>query len=92
MECYFAELLMSRFSFQLVFDNYTAAPRSSDALPVSSFSRKTSANNLNEDSSSAGPVQDLNELRQQLQAMKKQTFIVMEQSRKSSEKEKFALQ
>jgi hypothetical protein len=75
----------------LVFDNYIAAPRSSDALPASFFAKKTSANNFNEDSSSAEPGQNLNELRQQLQAMKKQVLIVMEQSRKSSEKEKQAL-
>jgi hypothetical protein len=88
MKCYFAKLLMSMFSFQLVFDNYTAAPRLSNAMPASSFSKKSSADNLNEDSSSADPGQNLNELRQQLQAMKKQELIVMEQSRKSSEKEK----
>jgi hypothetical protein len=41
---------------------------------------------------SADPGSDLNELRQQLQAMKKQTLIIMDQSRKSSEKEKLALQ
>jgi hypothetical protein len=34
----------------------------------------------------------LNELRQQLQAMTKQTLTIMDQSQKSSEKEKLALQ
>jgi uncharacterized protein YpiB (UPF0302 family) len=34
----------------------------------------------------------LEELRQQLQYMKKQTLKIMEQSRKSSEREKIALQ
>jgi hypothetical protein len=62
---------MSGFSFQLVFDNYTAAPRSSDALPASSYSRKTSIDEFIEDYSNTDPVEDLNELRQQLQSMKK---------------------
>ena len=92
MECYFAKLLMSIFSFQLVFDNYTATLRSSDALPASSCLRKTSADDFVEDSSNADPVQDLNELRQQLQSMKKQALVIMEQSQKSSEREKIALQ
>jgi hypothetical protein len=35
---------------------------------------------------------ELTELRQQLQAMKKQSLIVMDPSRKSSEQEKIALQ
>lgn len=76
----------------MVFDNYTAIPRSSDALPAFSYSRKTSADDFVEDSSNADPVQDLNELRQQLQSMKEQALVVMEQSRKSSEREKIALQ
>jgi hypothetical protein len=75
---------MSRFSFQLVFDNYTAPPGSSDALPATSHSRKTSVDDFVEDSSSADPLRELNGLRQQLQLMKKQTLVVMEQSRKSS--------
>jgi hypothetical protein len=83
---------MSGFSFQLVFDNYTAAPRSSDALPASSYLRKTFTDDFVEDSSNADPLRDLDELRQQLQSMKKQTLVVMEQSRKSSEREKIALQ
>jgi hypothetical protein len=76
----------------LVFDNYTAIPRSSDAFPASSYSRKTPADDFVEDSLDVDPVQDLNELRQQLQSMKKQALVVMEQSRKSSEREKIALQ
>jgi hypothetical protein len=83
--------LISIFFFQLIFDNYTAVPRASDALPASSFAKRTPADNLNEDSSSTEPDQTLNELRQQLQAMKKQVLIVMEQSLKSSKKEKQAL-
>ena len=80
------------FFCQLVFDNYTATPRSSDALPVSSYSRKASADDFVEDSSDAGSTHDLDELRQQLQSMKKQVVVIMEQSRKSSEREKIARQ
>jgi hypothetical protein len=83
---------MSRLSFQLVFDNYTAAPGFSDALPATSHSRKTSVDDFFEDSSSADPLRELNELRQQLQLIKKQTLVVMEQSRKSSKHEWSALQ
>jgi hypothetical protein len=50
------------------------------------------ADELNEDSSSKGSAQDLEELRQQLQSMKKQVLMTMEQSRKSLEMEKIALQ
>ena len=92
MEIYVAEWLTSGFSFQLVFDNYTATPRSSDALPASSYSRKTSADDIVGGSSNAASAHDLNELRQQLQAMKKQTLVIMEQSRKLSEREKLAQQ
>jgi hypothetical protein len=76
----------------LVFDNYTAVPRSSDALPASSYSKKNAMDEFVEDSSDANPVEDLNELRQQLQSMKKQALVIMEQSRRSSEREKLALQ
>jgi hypothetical protein len=92
MECYVAKLLIPIFSFQLVFDNYTVNPHSSNVLPASSIPRRTSSNNLNEDSSNADPGEDLYELRQQLQSMKKQALVIMEQSRRSSEKEKIALQ
>ncbi|KAK1650529.1 hypothetical protein QYE76_068334 [Lolium multiflorum] len=77
---------------ELVFDNYTAAPGSSDALPAASFSRKTSIDDFVEDFFNADLLRDLDELRQQLQSMKKQALVVMEQSRKSSEREKIALQ
>jgi hypothetical protein len=84
---------MSNFYFQLVFDNYTSTPRPSDAFPASSYSKKTPIDDeLIEDSLSKGSAQDLEELRQQLQSMKKQALIIMEQSRKSSEREKVALQ
>jgi hypothetical protein len=84
---------MSHFYFQLVFDNYTSTPRPSDAFPSSSCLKRTPvADELNEDSSSKGSAQDLEELRQQLQSMKKQVLMTMEQSRKSLEREKIALQ
>ena len=76
----------------MVFDNYTATPRSSDALPASSSSRKTSADDIVGGSSNADSAHDLNELRQQLQDKKKQTLVIMEQSRKLSEREKLAQQ
>jgi hypothetical protein len=84
---------MSNFYFQLVLDNYTSTPRPFDAFPASSYSKKTPIDDeLIEDSLSKGSAQDLEELRQQLQSMKKQALIIMEQSRKSSERENVALQ
>jgi hypothetical protein len=84
---------MSKFSFQLVFDNYTPTPRSSDALSASSYSKKMLADDeFIVDSSTMGPAHDLEELRQQLQSMKKQALVIMEQSRRSSEREKIARQ
>jgi hypothetical protein len=79
---------MSKFPFQLVFDNYTAAPGSSDALPATSCSRKTSVDDFTEDSSNADLSQELSDLRQQLQSMKRQAIIIMDRFRKSSEREK----
>jgi tRNA U34 5-carboxymethylaminomethyl modifying GTPase MnmE/TrmE len=76
----------------LVFDNYTVVPRSSDALPAASYSRKTSVVEFIEGSSSAAQNEDLDELRQQLQSMKKQALVIMEQSRRSPQREKLALQ
>jgi hypothetical protein len=67
-------------------------PRPSDALPATSYSRKNSVDKFIESSLTAGQQEDLNELRQQLQSMKKQALVIMEQSRRSSEKENFALQ
>ena len=84
---------MSNLLFQLIFDNYTPTPRPSDVFPTSSRLKKTPIDSeFGEDSSSKGSAQDLEELRQQLQYAKKQTLVMMEQSRKSSEKEKVALQ
>ncbi|KAK1678499.1 hypothetical protein QYE76_039347 [Lolium multiflorum] len=73
---------------ELIFDNYTPIPTPSNASP-SSRAEKTVTD--------AAPVddtlsQELNDLRQQLQYAKKQTLVMMEQSRKSSEAEKVALQ
>ncbi|KAK1648677.1 hypothetical protein QYE76_066482 [Lolium multiflorum] len=77
---------------ELVFYNYTATPRSSDALPASSYSKKASVDNFTEDSSNASLSQELNDLRQQLQSMKKRAIMIMDRFRKSSEREKVALQ
>ncbi|KAK1693498.1 hypothetical protein QYE76_010195 [Lolium multiflorum] len=78
---------------ELVFDIYTSTPRPSDALPASSYSKKMPVDDeFIEDSSGMGSVQDLEELRQQLQSMKKQTLVIMEQSRRSTEKEQIARQ
>ncbi|KAK1650606.1 hypothetical protein QYE76_068411 [Lolium multiflorum] len=78
---------------ELVFDNYTSTPHPSDALPASSHSKKTPVEDeFIEDSSSMGSVQDLEELRQQLQSMKKQALVIMEQSRRSTEREQIARQ
>jgi hypothetical protein len=81
-----------RFSFQLVFDNYTATPRPSDALPASSYLKKASTDDFTEDSSDANLSQELNDLWQQLQSIKKQSIMIMDRFRKSSEREKVALQ
>ncbi|KAK1641938.1 hypothetical protein QYE76_059743, partial [Lolium multiflorum] len=74
---------------ELVFDNYTPSSAPSNISPSSSHSRRPLAD--------AAPVGDslpreLDELRQQLQYAKKQTLVMMEKSRKSSEAEKIALQ
>jgi prophage DNA circulation protein len=80
------------FSLQLIFDNYTTGPHSSAALPAASCSKRSSAVEYIGGSSSAAQNEDLDELRQQLQSMKKQTLVIMEQSRRSSENEKRAVQ
>jgi hypothetical protein len=84
---------MSSLFFQLIFDNYSATPRPSDVLPASSRLKKAPvAVERIEDSSNKNSAEDLEELRQQLQSLKKQSLMIMEQSRKSSEREKIALQ
>ncbi|KAK1607061.1 hypothetical protein QYE76_030734 [Lolium multiflorum] len=77
---------------ELVFDNYTATAGPFDASPATSHSRKTYVDDVVDDSSQADLLQELNELRQQLQSMKKQAVVVMDQSRKSSDRELAALQ
>jgi F0F1-type ATP synthase membrane subunit b/b' len=72
-----------------VFDNYTPSPAPPDVLPSPSCSRKNLADTEPVEESLS---QELDELRQQLQYAKRQTLVMMEQSRKASEAEKIALQ
>lgn len=85
---------MSTFSFfQLIFDNYSKAAVPPSASPATSYSKRIADDALLDDSSSVNLNQlEIAELRQQLQATKKQSLIFMEQSRKSSEREKMAFQ
>ena len=85
---------MSTFSFfQLIFDNYYKIAGTSPASPATSRSNRIPDDVSLDYSSRANLDQsELTELRQQLQTMKKQSLIVMEQSHKSSEREKMALQ
>ena len=78
-------------SLQLIFVNYTVVPPSA-ALPATSYSKRSSADKFIWGSSSAAQNEDLDELRQQLQSMKKQSLVIMEQSRRLSENEKLAVQ
>ncbi|KAK1645990.1 hypothetical protein QYE76_063795 [Lolium multiflorum] len=73
----------------LVFDNYTASSAPSNVSPSSPRSRRTRADLTSVEDSLP---RELDELRQQLQSMKKQTLVMMEKSRKSSEAEEIALQ
>ncbi|KAK1678207.1 hypothetical protein QYE76_039055 [Lolium multiflorum] len=74
---------------KLIFDNYTPTSTPSNVSPSSSHARRTFADTAPVDDTLS---QELDELRQQLQYAKKQTLVMMEQSRKSSEAEKVALQ
>jgi hypothetical protein len=79
------------FAFQLIFDNYTGAGYS-DTSPAASHSMKIPESaSLDVSSCPASTQKELAELRQQLQLMKKQTMIALEQSRKSSDREQAAL-
>ncbi|KAK1666760.1 hypothetical protein QYE76_054919 [Lolium multiflorum] len=78
--------------YRLIFDNYTSTPGPSDVFPPSRSKKTPVAVEFIEDFSSKDSAQDLEELRQQLQSTKKQSLMLMEQSRKSSEREKVALQ
>ncbi|XP_051209300.2 uncharacterized protein [Lolium perenne] len=73
---------------ELIFDNYTPTSAPSNVSP-SSRARRAFADTAPVDDTLS---QELDELRQQLQYAKKQTLVMMEQSRKSSEAEKIALQ
>jgi hypothetical protein len=75
----------------LTFHNYTVVPPPT-VLPSVPCSKKSSADEFIKNSLNTAHTEDLNELRQQLQLMKKQALLLMEQSRKSSEKEKLAIQ
>jgi hypothetical protein len=60
--------------------------------PSASHSARAPSDVILDDSSCADSLhQELADLRQQLQAMKKQAMIVMDQSRKSSDREQAAL-
>ena len=85
-------MISKYFLFQLIFDNYTTGPHSSAVLPAATCSKRSFAVEYIGGSSSAAQNEDLDELRQQLQSMKKQALVIMEQSRKSSENEKRAVQ
>ncbi|KAK1604858.1 hypothetical protein QYE76_028531 [Lolium multiflorum] len=76
---------------KLIFDNYSSIPGPPEVFP-SSLSKKSSVPVNLDDSSSMDLIEELKELRVQLQSVKKQSLILMEQSRESSEKEKIALQ
>ena len=77
----------------MIFDNYSKAAVPPSASPATSYSKRIADEVLLDDSSSVNLNQlEIAELRQQLQATKKQSLIFMEQSRKSSEREKMALQ
>jgi hypothetical protein len=71
-----------------VFDNYTPSPAPPDVLPSPCSGKNLTSTEPVDDSLS----QDLGELRQQLQYAKRQTLVMMEQSRRASEAEKNALQ
>ncbi|KAK1649169.1 hypothetical protein QYE76_066974 [Lolium multiflorum] len=77
---------------ELIFDNYTSTPGPAEVFPSPPSKKTPVAVNFVEDSASKNSAEDLEELRQQLQSMKKQSLMLMEQSRKSSEREKAAFQ
>jgi hypothetical protein len=60
-------------------------------VPPAHCLKKSSAGEFFESSSNAAHTEDLNELRQQLQLLKKQALTLMEQSRQSSNNEKLAI-
>ncbi|KAK1669777.1 hypothetical protein QYE76_057936 [Lolium multiflorum] len=84
-------LKMRQENMKLIFDNYSPIPDPPEVFP-SSLAKKSSVPVNLDDSSSVDLTEELKELRVQLQSVKKQSLILMEQSRESSEKEKIALQ
>ena len=80
------------FSLQLIFDNYTTGPHSSAAMPAASYPKRFSTVEYTGGLSSAAQNEDLDELREELQSKKKQILVIMEQSRRSSDNEKRAIQ
>ena len=78
--------------FQFICDNYTKAAGPSNISPAVSHSARAAGDVFLDDSSCVSSMhQELADLRQQLQAMKKQAITVMDQSRKSSDRERAAL-
>jgi hypothetical protein len=79
------------FTFQLVFYNYTETG-CSDVSPAASQPAKISKN-ISSDASSIpdSTKREMEELRQQLQLLKKQTMTALDQAWKSSDHEKIAL-
>jgi hypothetical protein len=84
---------MSTFLFfQFICDNYTEATGPSNTSPTISHSARAAGDVFLDDSSCVHSMhQELADLRQQLQAMKKQAITIMDQSRKSSDRERVAL-
>jgi hypothetical protein len=77
--------------FQLIFDNYTSIPDSSEVSPLSLSKKFSVPVNFVDDSANKGLAEELKELRGQLQSVKKQTLAMMEKTRKASEQEELAL-
>jgi hypothetical protein len=74
--------------FQLIFYNYPGAAGPSNASPAISHSTRAPGGVSLDDSSYADSIhREMADLRQQLQAMKKQAVTVMDQSCKSSDHE-----
>jgi hypothetical protein len=82
-----AEWFQEYFAFHLIFGNYTKAGYS-DASPAASQSVKIPENTYLDVSSCPDSVKrEMDDLRQQLQSMKKQTMTALEPTRKSSDRE-----
>jgi TolA-binding protein len=78
--------------FQFICDNYTEAVGPSNTSPVVSHSARAASDVCLDDCSCVNSMhQELADLQQQLPAMKKQVVTIMDQSRKSSDREQAAL-